>query len=274
MKPPKAGSMPILRFLTRIRRRADATLKAKRCRAAHFREAHLPQFFALRFRGTKGNRMSRIHPSQIRSRGSLQARAEDCSSKSHLLNGRPGGEQAEFAGVRQSDRFVAFGFEVVNLACVKGAGVNVESDRAGGEGRRVDDNVDWLLGVNLGRILGVDDIAFRGSEFTKLRRGVLADEAVVLHLYFTEGYTHPATLIGVVVDPALLPDLPADGDEIEERRVKDEVSSVVLGAEVKEGIKARDGHGIFAHEFKHGAVGKLLFRDFAELGGEGADIDH
>jgi len=181
---------------------------------------------------------------------------------------------AEFAGVGQAYRLIALRFEVVDLALVEGPGVDVECDRSGGEGRRVDQKMNWLAGINLGGVAGVDDVAVRRGEFTEAGRGVQTDDVVVLHLYLAKSDTHPAALIRVVVNPALVPDLPTESHEIKERRVEDEISSVVVGVEVEVGVEARNRDGIVAHVFENCAVGELLLRDFAKPGGESADIDH
>ena len=81
-------------------------------------------------------------------------------------------------------------------------------------------------------------------------------------------------MVGVVVNPALLSDFPTDGDEVEKRSVQDEVARVVFPAEVEVGLETGKFNGVIAHVLEHGDVGKLLFGDFAEAGGELADVDH
>ena len=97
-----------------------------------------------------------------------------------------------FAGVKQAYSFVALGLEVIHLALVERAGVDVEGDGARTKGRRVDDEMDGLLGVDLGRSACVDDVGVRGDEFAELRGGFMTNDAVVLHLHLAGGDAHPA----------------------------------------------------------------------------------
>src|SRR5258708_33678223 len=65
------------------------------------------------------------------------------------------------------------------------------------------------------------------------RRRILAEELEILHLHFAIRRRHPAALIPMVVDGALLAAFPADREQLEQVGAMDKVPRVVAAGKIK-----------------------------------------
>lgn len=133
---------------------------------------------------------------------------------------------------------------------------------------RVGDPVNGFAGIDLSRIPGVDDVMVVRPKFAEAGGRILVDQLEIVHLHFAARHRHPATLVAMIVDGALLSDFPADGQKVVERRALNQVAGVVVPAEVKIRLKALQFHRVPAEEFQHVLMGKLSLRDRGKLGGE------
>src|SRR5580693_9153809 len=75
-------------------------------------------------------------------------------------------------------------------------------------------------------------VNFRGSDLTGAARGVFFVDAKILDFQAADGSGHPAVLVAMIVDAAVLSYFPADGHALEEIVFENEIARVIpLGEE-------------------------------------------
>src|SRR5277367_2139434 len=75
-------------------------------------------------------------------------------------------------------------------------------------------------------------VDFRGSDFASATGGVFFVDSKILDFQAANGSGHPAILVAMIVDEAVLADFPADGHALEEFVLENEIARVVaLGKE-------------------------------------------
>jgi hypothetical protein len=74
-------------------------------------------------------------------------------------------------------------------------------------------------------------VDFRGNDFAGTAGGVFFFDAKILDFQAADGSGHPAILIAMIVNAAVLPDFPADGHALEEIILEDEIARVIAFGE-------------------------------------------
>ena len=70
-------------------------------------------------------------------------------------------------------------------------------------------------------------VDFRGNNFAGAAARVFFIDTKILDFQATDGSGHPAVLIAMIVDAAVLADFPADGHALEEIIFENEIASVI-----------------------------------------------
>jgi hypothetical protein len=73
---------------------------------------------------------------------------------------------------------------------------------------------------------GVKIVGIGRNNFASALSDVAAIHTIVLHTETADGRGHPAILIAVVVDAAMLPDFPANGHALEEIILENQIAGV------------------------------------------------
>jgi hypothetical protein len=142
-----------------------------------------------------------------------------------------GVELAVFAGVVERDVAVGAFFALVDFATVKRLGVDVDADGALIEFRQVQNLMNGFEGIDVNGMSAVHLVDFRGSDFAGAAGGVFLFDAKILDFQPADGSGHPAILIAMIVDAAVLADFPADGHALEEIIFENEIPCVVAFGE-------------------------------------------
>src|SRR5258707_13250668 len=123
---------------------------------------------------------------------------------------------AVFAGVEKWDVGVRALVAEIDFAIVEGLGINVDADGAPVEFRQVHDFMDRLDGIHIGGMRSVEIVGIGGDDFARAVGGVAPVYAVVLNAKPADGRGHPTVLTAMVVNAAVLADIPADGHALKE----------------------------------------------------------
>jgi hypothetical protein len=141
-------------------------------------------------------------------------------------------ELAVFAGVVKGDVAVGAAFALVDFAGVERLGIDVDADGAPIKFRQIQDLVDRLERVDVDGVRAVHLVDFRGNDFASAAGGVFFFDAKILDFQAADRGGHPAILIAMIVDAAVLADFPADGHTLEEVVFENKVARVIaLGEE-------------------------------------------
>src|SRR5258706_6743944 len=135
-------------------------------------------------------------------------------------------ELAVFARVEERHVGVRALVAQIDFATVKGLRVNVNADGALIEFGKIDHFVNGLDGIHIRRMRGVEIVGIRRNDFASALRGVALIHAVVLHAEAADGRGHPAVLVAMIVDAAVLADFPADGHALEEIVLENQIARV------------------------------------------------
>jgi len=155
-----------------------------------------------------------------------------------------GVELAVFAGV--VERHVAVGafFALINFATVERLGIDVDADGALLEFRKIQNLMNGFEGIYVDGMGAVHLVDFRGDDLACAARGVFFFDAKILDFQAADGSGHPAILIAMIVDAALLADFPADGHALEEIVFENEIAGVVAFGEEAIFVEAPGAHGV------------------------------
>ena len=141
-------------------------------------------------------------------------------------------EFAVFAGVVERDVAVSAFFALIDFATVERLGVDMDADGALIEFRQVQDLMNGFEGIDVHGMSAIHLIDFRGNDLAGTAGGVFLFDAKILDFQAADGSGHPAILVAMIVDAAVLADFPADGHALEKIVFEDEIPGVVaLGEE-------------------------------------------
>jgi len=134
---------------------------------------------------------------------------------------------AVFAGVVEGDVAVGAFFAGVDFATVERFGIDVDAYCALVKFRQVQNLVNGFEGVYVDGMDAVHFVDLRGNDFAGAAGGVLFLDAKILDFQAADGSGHPAILIAMIVDAAVLADFPTDGHALEEIVLEDEIAGVI-----------------------------------------------
>src|SRR5205807_6794809 len=127
-----------------------------------------------------------------------------------------GVQLAVFAGVAERNVGISALSAEIDFASIKGLRINVDADGTLAELSQVHDFVDRLDGIHVGGMRGVEIVSISRDDFTSAVGGVAAVNTIVLDAQPADGRGHPAILVAMIVDAAVLADFPADGHTFKE----------------------------------------------------------
>jgi hypothetical protein len=141
-------------------------------------------------------------------------------------------EFAVFASVVERNVGIGALFAEIDLARIEGLGIDVDADGALAEFGQIEDLVDGLEGIDVGRMGGVHLVDIGGDDATCAVGGVAVIHAEILDLQTADGSRHPTVLVAMIVDAAGLAYFPADGHALEDVVLENEIAGVIaLGEE-------------------------------------------
>jgi hypothetical protein len=91
--------------------------------------------------------------------------------------------------------------------------------------------MDRLQGIDVDGMGAVHFVNFRGNNFAGATARVFFVDAKILDFQAADGGGHPAILIAMIVNAAVLPNFPADGHALEEIVFKNEIAGVIAFGE-------------------------------------------
>src|SRR5579885_1677960 len=116
----------------------------------------------------------------------------------------------------------------INDARIEGPGVHVQAHGPLLELARIHHPMHRLQRIDRAGMRRVHQFRVCRLQFAAARLQVLEHKPEVLHPQAPDGHGHPAVLVAMIVHRAGLSDVPADRNQLIERRLVDEVASVVL----------------------------------------------
>ena len=87
-------------------------------------------------------------------------------------------------------------------------------------------------------------VDFRGDDLACAARGVFFFDAKILDFQAADGSGHPAILITMIVNPAVLADFPADRHALEEIVFENEIARVIAFGEEEIFFERFGAHGV------------------------------
>jgi hypothetical protein len=144
----------------------------------------------------------------------------------------------------------------VDDATIKGAGINVQAHGALIELAGIVDAMHRFQRVNGARMIRIHFDGVRSLQLALALVNALVYDPVILHQQATDGHSHPAILVAMIVHRADLANFPADGDQFVERGLVDQISGVVLAVPSEIGREGfwRDRRGFHETNDRIGAV--------------------
>jgi 23S rRNA (adenine2503-C2)-methyltransferase len=140
-------------------------------------------------------------------------------------------EFAVFAGVVERDVGVGALFAEIDLARIEGLGIDVDADGALAEFGQIENLVDGLEGIDVGRMGCVHFVDVGGDDAARAVGGVAVIHAEILDFQAANGSRHPTVLVAMIVDAAGLTDFPADGHTLEDVVFENEIAGVIAFGE-------------------------------------------
>jgi hypothetical protein len=153
-------------------------------------------------------------------------------------------ELAVFAGEEKRNVSISVFIEIVHFTSVEGLGIDVNADGALVEFGEVHDFVDGLHGIDVGGMSGVEIVKFGGNDMTGTFSGVAVVHTIILYTQAADGRGHPAILSAMIVNAAVLPDVPAKRHALEENVAEDEIARVISLGEKAIFFEAFRAHGV------------------------------
>lgn len=138
-----------------------------------------------------------------------------------------GVEDAVFAGVMERDIRIGATFALIDFAGVKRFRIGVDTDSALIELWKIEDLMDRFEGINVGGVRGIHIVDVGRLEMTGAEVRIFVRDVEILDAQTSDGSRHPTILIAMIVDPARLTNLPADGHTFEDGIFEDEITCVV-----------------------------------------------
>jgi len=150
-------------------------------------------------------------------------------------------QAAVFARVVERNIGVRAPLAQINLARIERLGINVNANGALVKFGQVFDLVDGLDGIHVGGVSGIQIIGIGGDDFAGAVSSVALVHAVILDAEAADGSGHPTILAAMIVNAAVLADVPANGHALEDVVPEDEIASVIAFGKEKilvEGLRA------------------------------------
>jgi hypothetical protein len=126
------------------------------------------------------------------------------------------------------------------------------------------DRLEWIYVDGMGAVHFVD---FCGDDFAGAAGGIFFVDAEILDFQAADGRGHPTVLVAMIVDAAVLADLPADGHALEELVSENEIARVIPLREKKILFQRLGFHGVLDDVVLNGFESEVAFAN----GGEAFD---
>ena len=136
-------------------------------------------------------------------------------------------ELAVFAGVVERNVAVGPAFARVNFATVERFGIHVDAYGALLEFWQIQNLVNRFERIDMHGMRAVHLVDFRRNDFARATRSVFIFDAEILHFQAADRRGHPAILVAMIVDAAVLPDLPADRHALEKIVFENQIARVI-----------------------------------------------
>lgn len=169
--------------------------------------------------------------------------------------------------------FESVGFAAEGKAFVERFGIDVKTDGALVEFRKIQDLMDRFFELDLGgqTIRKLEAVGF--LQLTEISFLVLFDDAEILPAQTADRDRHPAHLIGVIVNARRLPALPAQNHQLEPLVLVEQISGVKFIAPEKIGRDRIDIDGIFGQKLINIIAPKIGVGNLAQSFDQVFDFD-
>src|SRR5437879_4857101 len=91
---------------------------------------------------------------------------------------------------------------------------------------------------------GIEVVKFGGDNVASARGGVAVDHAIILDAQAADGRGHPAILVAMIVDAAVLADVPAKRHAFKQIVAENEIARVISLGEEAVFLEALGVHGV------------------------------
>ena len=108
-------------------------------------------------------------------------------------------------------------------------------------------------------------VEFCGNDFACAAGCIFLFDAEILDFQAADGSGHPAVLIAVIVDAAVLADFPADGHALEDRVFENEIAGVVAFGEEEVFFERFGADGVMEDVVLDGFESEVAFGDYGEV---------
>jgi hypothetical protein len=153
-------------------------------------------------------------------------------------------ELAVFAGVVERDVAVGALLAGVDFTGVERLGIYVDAYGALVEFGKIQDLMDRLERIHVDGMGAVHFVDFCGDDFAGATARVFFVNAEILNFQAPDGGGHPAVLIAMIMDAAVLAYFPADGHALEEVIFENEIARVVSLGEEKVFVERLGFNGV------------------------------
>jgi hypothetical protein len=174
---------------------------------------------------------------------------------------------AVFAGVVEGNVGICALFAEIDLARIEGLGIDVDANGALAEFGEIEDLVNRLEGIDIGRMSGVHLVDVGGDDAARAVGGVAIIHAEILDLQAANRSRHPTVLVAMIVDAAGLAHFPADGHAFEDFVLENEIAGVIAFGEEE----------IFVESLRAHSMAKDIVLDIREsefvIGNAGESLD-
>jgi hypothetical protein len=124
--------------------------------------------------------------------------------------------------------------------------------------------MDGLERIDVHRMGAVHFVDFRGNDFAGTAGGVFFFDAKILDFQAADGSGHPAILIAMIVDAAVLADFPADGHALEKIILENKIARVIAFGEEAILVERFGTDGVLYDVVLDIFKRKVAFRDSGE----------
>ncbi len=137
----------------------------------------------------------------------------------------------------------------------------------------VHDFVDGFHGIDESGMASVQLVDISRSDGAVAGGGIDFLYSIIANVQVADGRRHPAVLIAMVVDAAVLADFPTEGHAFEQGILEDEIAGVIPFGEKDVLFKAFGADGMVDDVILDGLEAEIVFRDGGETGDPVGDID-
>lgn len=136
----------------------------------------------------------------------------------------------------------------------------------------VHDLVNRLHGIDEGRMGSVQFVNVGGGDGAVATGGIDFLDAIVADVKAADGRRHPTVLIAMIVDAAVLADVPAESHAFKQSVPKDEIASVIAFREKNIASKRFGTDGMLDDVVLDGIEVEIIFGDGSEAGDPVGDV--